>query len=223
MRRATLMSLLALAAAIALPASVLGQADVGIRREVRTGAQAGFDTGVVDAAGNVRPGSYLSVAVGIDISTYVENHEAIVTRERTLYASVQRYEVDEDGTTTWGPIWDGWTHDAAITLDPSFRSASGSGVLAMQECDYFGEPPTCIDRGTLEVTVAFTGTDRMAPEPQHFTIPASFGALFGRHGAAIMRSLSATGAVEGEYLGVSAWGNFYRVHEGETEVWPPSH
>lgn len=223
MRRAAILSTFALLAAIVLPAPLLAQADVGITREVRTGAQAGFDTAVFDAEGNVVPGSYLSVAAGIDISSYVENGDRIVTRERTLYATVQRYVVDEDGETTWGPFWDGWTHDATITLDPSFRSASGSGVLAMQECDYFAEPPTCIDRGTLKIDVAFTGTARLAPQPQHFTIPASFGALYVRHGAVITRSLSATGELQGVDLGTSVWGNFYRAHEGETQVWLPAH
>jgi hypothetical protein len=64
---------------------------------------------------------------------------------------------------------------------------------------------------------------RPEPERQHLTIPASFGALFVRHGAAIMRYLSATGALDGADLGVAPGANFYRVHEGETEVWPPSH
>ena len=223
MRRTALMSTLALTAAIALPASVLGGADVLVRKEVRTGAQAVFDTAVFDVGGNVVPGKYVLVLVDVDVSTLVEGHDRIDTRERSLSASVQRYEVPAEGRWIWETIADGSTLDATITLDPSFRSASASGVVPMQSCDYFAEPVTCIDRGTIQISVEFTGTTRMDPEPQHYTLPPPFGGLYVQHGAAILRSLSATGALNGEDLGLSVWGNFYRVHQGETYVWLPEH
>lgn len=213
-------AVLALAAMLALPTSAFGGGNVSIRREVRTGALAGFDTSLYDADGNVVPGSYVVVQVGIGIDAYIENHALTETGGHTLWASVQRYAVDEDGNQLLGPIWDGLATDAAITLDPSFRSASGTGVLAFKECDYFAEPPTCTDRGTLALSVTFIGTTRLAPEPQHFT--GWFGSHYVRHGAVITRSLTATAMLAGEDLGVSTWGNFFRVHQGETEVWPPS-
>jgi hypothetical protein len=220
MRRVTILSALALSVVLALPGMVLAGGGVSVRREVRTGAQAAFDTAILDASGNPVPGSYLAVQVGIGISSYVDNHVAIGTGERVLWASVQRYEVDAEGNQLMGPIWDGWADDARISLDPSFRSASGVGVLSMQECDYFAEPPTCIDRGTMALRVTFTGTTRLPPEPQHFT--GWFGSHYVRHGAVITRSLTATAMLAGVDLGSSSWGNFYRSHQGETEVWPPN-
>jgi hypothetical protein len=219
MRRAAILSVLALAALLALPQFVLAGAAVSVRREVRTGAQAAFDTAVFDGDGNIVPGSYLAVQVGIGIDMYVENHVTVATGEPVLWASVQRYDVDDDGNQLMGPIWDGWTTDATVTLDPSFRSASGAGILTFQECDYFAEPPTCIDRGTLALTVTFTGTTHLAPEPQHFT--DWFDSHYARHGAAITRALTARAELAGQDLGISLWGNFFRVHQGETEVWPP--
>lgn len=180
-----------------------------------TGAQADFDTAVYDATGSILPGSYVNAFISVSRDSYLV--DGVPAESATLYATIVSYEVRDDGSVTPVSTFEGWTDAAEIVVDPSLRAASASGVLDLYACGWDEEGPYCDRVGAAELSVMFTGANPMHYEPMHYTevSPGRDGYVYSFHRTATLRYARGQATLDGQSLGVSAQGNFFRTHEGE--------
>jgi hypothetical protein len=179
------------------------------------GAQADFDTALYDDEGNPLPGSYVNAFIGVSRDSYLVDGMPIDSA--TLYATIVRYEVGDDGSVTPLSTLDGWTDAAAIVIDPSLKAASASGVLNLYSCGWNEEGPYCDLVGAAELSITFSGANPMHYEPMHYTevSPGPGGYVYNFHRTATLRYATGQATLDGVSLGISAQGNFFRTHEGE--------
>lgn len=215
MRIAILMGIaMALALAPVAAPTRTAAAETSRNAQSSIGAQADFDTAVYDDEGNLLPGSYVNAFIGVSRDSYLV--DGVPIESATLYATVVRYQVGDDGSVTPLSTLDGWTDAAEIVVDPSLKAASGTGLLDLYSCGWNEEGPYCDLVGSAELSVTFSGANPMHYEPMHYTevSPGPDGYVYNFHRTATLRYASGLATLDGQSL-VSAQGNFFRTHEGE--------